>query len=190
MPFDPAGAAEDGLVTGAKPALTPDQLSSYIAVNADGTVSAFYGKIDGGQGLHVATAQMVAEELDVPFKAVQVVMGDTGTTVNQGGASGATGIQEGGKQLRAAAAEARRILVELAAEQLNVPAEQLAVDGGVVHTGTEMAKSVSYADLVGGRYFNVALAWNGKIGNPLYAPGKAKPKDPKDYKIVGQPIKR
>ena len=53
-----------------------------------------------------------------------------------------------------------------------------------------MAKSVSYAELIGGRYFNVALAWNGKIGNPLYAPGKAEPKDPKDYKIVGQPIKR
>src|SRR6202030_2775160 len=55
---------------------------------------------------------------------------------------------------------------------------------------TEMAKSVTYAELVGGRYFNVTLAWNGKYGNPLYAPGKAKPKDPKDHKIVGQRIKR
>jgi len=60
----------------------------------------------------------------------------------------------------------------------------------VVHSDTEKARSVSYAELVGGRYFNVTLAWNGKIGNPLYAPGKAKPKDPKDYKLVGQPIKR
>src|SRR6516164_737376 len=143
MPFDPARAAGDAFVAGAKPPLTPDQLSSYIAVNADGTVLAFYGKIDGGQGLHVAIAQMVAEELDVPFKAVKVVMGDTGTSVNQGGASGATGVQEGGKQLRAAAAEARRVLVELAAEKLGVPPERLSVDGGMVHTGTEMAKSVS-----------------------------------------------
>jgi CO/xanthine dehydrogenase Mo-binding subunit len=133
---------------------------------------------------------MVADELDVPFKAVKIVTGDTATSVNQGGASSASGIQEGGKQLRAAAAEARRVLVELAAEKLGVPAEQLSVAGGVVHSNTEMAKSVSYADLVGGRYFNVMLAWNGKIGNPLYAPGKAKPKDPRDYKIVGQPIKR
>jgi nicotinate dehydrogenase subunit B len=190
VPFNFARAAEDAMVTGAKPPLTPDRLSSYIAINADGTVSAFYGKIDGGQGLHVAIAQMVAEELDVPFRAVKVVMGDTATSVNQGGASGATGVQNGGKQLRAAAAEARRVLVELAAEKLGVPAERLAVDGGVVHTGTEMANSVSYAELIGGRYFNVALAWNGKIGNPLYAPGNAKPKDPKNYKIVGQPIKR
>jgi nicotinate dehydrogenase subunit B len=188
--FDFARAAEEQLVAGMQPPLTPDRLSSYIAVNADGTVSAFYGKIDGGQGLHVAIAQMVAEELDVPFKVVKVVMGDTATSVNQGGASGATGVQNGGKQLRAAAAEARRVLVELAAEKLGVPAERLSVDGGVVHTGTEMANSVSYAELIGGRYFNVALAWNGKIGNPLYAPGKAKPKDPKNYKIVGQPIKR
>jgi CO/xanthine dehydrogenase Mo-binding subunit len=190
MPLELARAADEARLVGAQPALTPDQLSSYIAVNADGTVSAFCGKTDLGQGLEVAIAQMVAEELDVPFTAVKVVIGDTATSVNQGGASSASGIQEGGKQLRAAAAEARRVLVDLAAEKLGVSAGELSVDGGVIHSNTEMAKSVRYAELVGGRYFNVTLAWNGKIGNPLYAPGKAKPKDPKDYKIVGQPIKR
>ncbi len=60
---------------GAKPPLTPDQLSSYIAVNADGTVSAFFGKMDMGHGLHVAIGQIVAEELDVPFKSVKVYHG-------------------------------------------------------------------------------------------------------------------
>ena len=93
---------------GVKPPLTPDQLSSYIAVNADGSVSAYFGKMDMGHGLHVAIAQIVAEELDVPFKSVKVFMGDTATSVNQGGASGSTGIQLGGKQMRMAAAEARR----------------------------------------------------------------------------------
>jgi nicotinate dehydrogenase subunit B len=190
MPLQLARAAEEARLVGAQPALTPEQLSSYIAVNADGTISVFSGKTDLGQGLEVALAQMVAEELDVPFPAVKVVTGDTASSVNQGGASSASGIQEGGKQLRAAAAEARRVLVDLAAEKLGVPVAQLVVDGGVVHSNTEMAKSVSYAELVGGRYFNVTLAWNGKIGNPLYALGKARPKDPKDYKIVGQPIKR
>src|SRR5690348_371929 len=91
--------------TGTKPPLTPDQLSSFIAVNADGTVSAFFGKMDMGQGLFTAIGQMVAEELDVPFKTVKVIMGDTDTSVNQGGASGSTGVQMGGKQMRAAAAE-------------------------------------------------------------------------------------
>ena len=69
---------------GAKPPLTPDQLSSYIAVNADGTVSAFFGKMDMGHGLVVAIGQIVAEELDVPFKSVKVFMGDTANSVNQG----------------------------------------------------------------------------------------------------------
>jgi len=175
---------------GAKPPLTPDQLSSYIAVNADGTVSAFFGKMDMGHGLHVAIGQIVAEELDVPFKSVKVIMADTGLTVNQGGASGSTGIQEGGKQMRVAAAEARRVLVEMAASQLSVPAEKLVVTDGVINASDDKTKRVSYAQLIGGKYFNVQLDWNKKYGNPLYAPGKAQPKKPSEHKIVGQPIKR
>ena len=64
--------------------------------------------MDMGHGLTVAIGQIVAEELDVPFKSVKVIMADTAYTVNQGGASGSTGIQLGGKQMRMAAAEARR----------------------------------------------------------------------------------
>src|SRR5580658_5361339 len=185
-----AHAADDAMVVAAKPPLTPDQLSSYVAVNADGTISAFFGKMDMGQGLFVAVGQIVAEELDVPFKSVKVLMGDTATSVNQGGASGSTGLQEGGKQMRMAAAEARRVLVEMAADKLGVPADQLTVTDGIVHGKSDTAKKVSYTDLIGGRYFNVQLDWNKKYGNPLYAPGKAQPKDPKEHKIVGQPIKR
>jgi nicotinate dehydrogenase subunit B len=180
----------EAFAQGAKPPLTPDQLSSYIAVNADGTVSAFFGKMDMGQGLFVAIGQMVAEELDVPFKAVTVIMGDTATSVNQGGASGSTGIQMGGKQMRMAAAEARRVLVDMAAAKLGVPADALTVTDGVVHAKDDASKKASYAELIGGRYFNVQLDWNKEYGNPLYAPGKAKPKDAKDYKIVGKPIAR
>ena len=110
---------------GARPPLTPDQLSSYIAVNADGSVAAFFGKTDMAQGLYTAIGQMVAEELDVPFKAVTVIMGSTTSTVNQGGSSGSTGIQLGGKQMRMAAAEARRVLVEMAAARFGTPADQL-----------------------------------------------------------------
>ena len=175
---------------GSKPPLMPDQLSSYIAVNADGTVSAFFGKMDMGQGLFVAIGQMVAEELDVPFKAVTVIMGDTASSVNQGGASGSTGIQMGGKQMRMAAAEARRVLVEMAATKLGLSADALTVTNGVVHAKDDSNKKASYAELIGGRYFNVQLDWNKQWGNPLYAPGKAQPKDPKNHKIVGQPIAR
>jgi nicotinate dehydrogenase subunit B len=181
------------LAQGAKPPLTPEQLSSYIAVNADGTVSAFFGKMDMGHGLHVAIGQIVAEELDVPFKAVKVQMGDTATSVNQGGASGSTGIQFGGKQMRMAAAEARRVLLEMASAELAVPADKLKVTDGVVTVfggNDDMVKSTSYAKLIGGKYFNVQLDWNKQMGNALYAPGKAQAKKASEHKIVGQPIKR
>jgi len=180
----------DAFAQGTKPPLMPDQLSSYIAVNADGTVSAFFGKMDMGQGLFVAIGQMVAEELDVPFKAVTVIMGDTATSVNQGGASGSTGIQNGGKQMRMAAAEARRVLVDMAAAKLALPADALTVSDGVVHAKDDPRKRASYAELIGGHYFNVQLDWNKQWGNPLYAPGKAQPKDPRNHKIVGKPIAR
>jgi nicotinate dehydrogenase subunit B len=183
-------AAHADTAAAAKPPLTPDQLSSYIAVNGDGTVAAYFGKMDMGHGLFVAIGQIVAEELDVPFKAVKVYMGDTGTSVNQGGASGSTGIQLGGKQMRVAAAEARRVLVEMAAEKLAVPAADLIVVDGVVQAKSNAAKKVSYAELIGGRYFNVELAWNKQLGNTLYAPGKAEPKKPSEHKVVGQSIKR
>jgi CO/xanthine dehydrogenase Mo-binding subunit len=172
---------------GAHPPVTPDQLSSYIAINANGSVSAFFGKTDMAQGLYTGIGQIVAEELDVPFARVTVIMGNTATSVNQGGASGSTGVQFGGKQMRMAAAEARRVLVEMAAAKLGVPVDTLKVNDGVV---TDGAKSTTYGELIGGRYFNVQLDWNKEVGNALYAPGKAKPKDPKEYKIVGQPLKR
>jgi len=146
--------------------------------------------MDMGQGLFAAIGQIVAEELDVPFKTVKVLMGDTATSVNQGGASGSTGVQLGGKQMRVAAAEARRVLVEMAAQRLSLPADQLTVTDGVVHAKADPSKKASYAELIGGRYFNVPLEWNKELGNTLYAPGKAKPKDPKDYKIVGKPLPR
>ena len=170
----------------AKPPLMPDELSSFIAVNADGSVAAYFGKMDMGHGLHVAIGQMVAEELDVDFKRVTVIMGDTATSVNQGGASGSTGIQLGGRQMRMAAAEARRVLVEMAAGLLTTPADKLVVDDGIVSVAHDATKRITYAEMIGGRYFNVKLAWNKQYGNALYAPGKAQPKKPSEYKIVGQ----
>jgi CO/xanthine dehydrogenase Mo-binding subunit len=188
--FDLARAAEGAVASATKPPLTPDQLSSYIAVNADGSVSAFFGKMDMGQGLSVAIRQIVAEELDVAFDNVKLFIGDTATSVNQGGASGSTGVQDGGKQMRMAAAEARRVLVDMAAGKLGLPADALTVKNGVVAAKSDPAKTVTYAALIGGQFFNVHLNWNGKYGNPLYAPGKAKAKDPKDHTVVGQPLPR
>src|SRR6516164_7049831 len=130
------------LAQGARPPLVASELASFIAINADGSVSAFFGKMDMGQGLFVAIGQIVAEELDVPFNRFKVHMGDTATSVNQGGASGSTGIQLGGKQMRVAAAEARRVLVDMGAEKLGVPADQLTVVDGAVQAKSDPSKKV------------------------------------------------
>src|SRR6476660_835943 len=157
LAFETVAGIAAAFAQGARPPLTPDQLASYIAVNADGSVAAYFGKMDMGHGLHVAIAQIVAEELDVPFKAVKVFMGDTANSVNQGGASGSTGIQFGGKQMRMAAAEARRVRIEMASAKLGTPADQLVVVAGHVSAAFNRDKKPSYAELIGGKYFNVQL---------------------------------
>src|SRR6266702_128122 len=143
----PIARAQTSGVGDGKPPLLPDELDSWIAILPDGNVTAFFGKMDMGQGVDVAIGQIVAEELDVPFAGVEVVMGDTATSVNQGGASGSTGIQRGGIALRNAAAEARRVLVEMAAVIFDVPTDRLSVSDGVVSDGTGR---VSYGELIGG----------------------------------------
>src|SRR5947209_19670372 len=149
----------------ARPPLTGDALSSYITIETDGTVVAYYGKIDGGQGLGTAIAQMVAEEIDVPFERVSVVMGDSAVTLDMGGASAAIGVSHGGMTLRRTAAEARRLLIEMAANTLSMSASELTVTNGVVHASNDPTKRVSYAELIGGRYFDDKVKWNGKTAS-------------------------
>src|SRR3989442_13641254 len=110
----PIARAQTSGVGDGKPPLMPDELDSWIAILPDGNVTAFFGKMDMGQGVDVAIGQIVAEELDVRFERVNVVMGDTAFTCNQGGASGSTGIQNGALTLRYAAAEVLRLLLDRA----------------------------------------------------------------------------
>jgi CO/xanthine dehydrogenase Mo-binding subunit len=173
--------------TAGKPPLVPTELDSWIAVLPDGRVNAFFGKMDMGQGLDVAVAQVVAEELDVGFDKVAVLMGDTATSCNQGGASGSTGVSNGVRLLRSAAAEARRVLVEGAAQKLGVPASQLKVENGIVFSSE---RRISYAELIGGRHFNHQVEWNKQIGNAMNIKVQAQPKAPSDYKVVGKPLAR
>ena len=183
-------AQSSGGPSSTKPPLIPDELDSYVRIGADGKVTAFFGKMDMGQGVDTAIAQIVAEELDVPFARVGVLMSDTAYTVNQGGASGSTGIRSGAIPLRNAAAEARRVLLEWASESLDVPTEGLEVNDGIVQVKRDPSKNISYEELIGGKFFNVKLDWNQRYGNALSAKGVADPKTPDQYKIVGQPIPR
>src|SRR5258706_10797644 len=98
------GEALAQTAAGVKPPLVPTELDSWVAILPDGKVTAFFGKMDMGQSLDIAIAQIVADELDVAVDKVDVVMGDTALTCNQGGASGSTGIQTGARPLRSAAA--------------------------------------------------------------------------------------
>jgi CO/xanthine dehydrogenase Mo-binding subunit len=166
--------------------LKPDQLDSYIAIDKNGAITAYYGKIDGGQGLGTSIPQMIAEEFDVPLDRVHLVMGDTGRTVDMGGASAATGVSRAGMNLRRMSAEARRLMIDQAASKLGVPAERLTVTDGVIHDTTDASKRISYAELVGGGHFDAAVKWNGQLGLGLAVEGKAEIKQPKDFKIIGK----
>src|SRR5881396_1869701 len=176
--------------TGSKPPLLPSELDSWVAIAPDGRVTAFFGKMDMGQSLDIAIAQIVADELDVDVAKVDVVMGDTALTCNQGGASGSTGIQTGARPLRSAAAEARRLLVQSASQKLGLPVEQLRVDDGVVSAVSDPRKKASYAELIGGRHFHHQVEWNKQIGNPMDIKVQATPKSPADYRVVGKSLRR
>ena len=110
----------------------PTQLDSWLAIAPDGTVTVFSGKVDLGTGVETALAQIVAEELDVPFNQIHMIGLDTAKAIDQGMTAGSRTIERGGPQLRQAAAAARQELLKLAAAQLNAPVEKLTVNDGVV----------------------------------------------------------
>src|SRR5882672_11162786 len=137
-----AAAATNGVAK--RPPVLPGALSSYISIEPDGTVIAYYGKIDGGQGLETSVAQLVAEEIDVPWERVRLVMGDTAHTVDMGGATAGNAMRQAGPIMRQTAAEARRLLVEMASKPLGASPADLTVSDGVVHSLKDPAKRISY----------------------------------------------
>ncbi len=171
------------------PPVSPGALDSWLAVRADGTVAVYTGRVELGQGNETALTQIIAEELDVPFSAVQMVMGDTAKAVDQGSTVGSTTIRYAGSQLRQAGAEARRALLDLAAKRLGAPASSLVVADGVVSVHGDAAKSVAYKDLVGGKVFNVTIPTAG-TARELVLKGEARPKHPSQYSLVGKSVPR
>ena len=104
--------------------------------------------------MQTALAQIVAEELDVPFGRVKIVEGDTALTPDQGPTFGSLSIQVGGVQIRNAAARAKSALIELAAAHLGAKPDDLTVANGIVSGG---GKQVSYGELIGGKTFSLTL---------------------------------
>ena len=169
--------------------LDPRQLDSWLAVMQDGSITMFTGKVDIGTGTRTALAQIVADELDVPFSRITMAMGETAKSVDQGRTVGSSTIPRGGQQLRQASAAARLQLLKFASERLGAPVEQLTVTDGVVSVMGSPAKKVSYGELVGGKRFNAKITATGVQGSMNVAP-EVKPKKYQDYKIVGTPVHR
>jgi len=169
--------AQSAAPAGAPKMLDPNALDSFLAVDGEGTVTVFCGKVDLGQGLRIAMRQIVGEELGIGVDKIKYVEGDTALTPDQGRTSGSNGIQRGGMQLRRAAATARAALVALAAQRLNVGADDLVVAEGEVRPKNGGA-GIRFAELIGARSFNLKL-------DP-----KAPLKDPAAYTLVGKPLPR
>jgi CO/xanthine dehydrogenase Mo-binding subunit len=156
------------------------QLDGWIAIKADGSVTAFTGKCELGHGLYTAQTQLIAEELCVPFNRVTLVQCDTAVTPDQGTTSGAQShpTNFNNADLALAGATAREALLAMAAERLKVPVGQLVATDGIVSVGSDATRRVSYAALVGGRTFNLTLDPN------------AKRRSPSDWTVLGKPVPR
>ena len=152
--------------------------NAYLRIGPDGRVSCFVGKIEMGQGVITSLAQMLADELDVSLESVDMVMGDTALCPWDMGTFGSMTTRFLGPALRAAAAEARQVLIELASERLGVPKERLQTKNGVVFDKTQEKTRVTYAELAGGKPIARHLT------------GKAVLKDVSEFKVMGKPALR
>ena len=156
------------------------ELDSWIAIAADGRVTAYTGKCEFGQGLFTAQTQLIAEELSVPLDRVTLIQCDTQLTPDQGTTSGAQSHPANFNKanLALAGASAREALVQLASTRLGVPVDQLSAKDGIVSATADPSRRVSYGDLVGGKKFDIRL-------NP-----NAKRKHPSTWTVLGTPVKR
>ena len=156
-----------------------DAVDSFLSIDADGKITVFVGKVDLGTGTKTAMAQMAADELDVPFSRIEMVMGDTATTPDQWLTGANLTIAQGGGELRRACATARAAIVAKAATKFAVPASELMVEQGVVRVKADPAKSASYAELL-----------QGAKGFDLKVDAKAPIKTAAEYREVGKSIPR
>ena len=138
--------------------IDPKKLDSWLAISADGTVTAYTGKCDFGQGMFTAQTQLVAEELCVPIARVKLIQCDTSVAPDQGTTSGSqsTPTNFNSQNLALAAATARETFLNMAARKWLEPTDSLTVANGVIN-GTA-GRRITYAELIGGRHLNVPLS--------------------------------
>ena len=177
--LEPAAGAQGPFATRASH-IDPKRLDSWIAIGADGTVTAYTGKCELGQGISTAQMQLVAEELSVPFDRVRLIQCDTAVCPDQGTTSGSqsTPTNFNHRNLAQAAATARETLVALAAARLAAPVDQLIVAGGTISVKADPSKRVTYGQLVEGKKLNVEV-------DPA-----ARRKPPTEWTVLGGAVPR
>src|SRR5437764_5398870 len=148
------------------------KLDAWIRIGANSSATVFTGKVELGQGIVTALAQIAAEELELPLSRVRMISGDTGQTPNEGQTAGSQSIENSGTALRMAAAEVRGMLIDLAAQRLAVAADQLSVSDGII--AALGGRKVGYGELVA----NLDL--------DREATAKAAPKPATGHKVVGK----
>jgi CO/xanthine dehydrogenase Mo-binding subunit len=162
------------------------QLDSWIVIHQDNTATFYVGKTDLGQGTGTAFRQIMSDELDMAFERTTCIMGHTDRTVDQGGSGGSDALQVDGWPMRRVAAEARRVLLDMASARLGVPVDRLAVADAVVTVKSDPSRRVTYGELIGGSRFNVTLT-----GNDVNATtGVARIKPVQELKNVGKSPQR
>ena len=178
----PAATATSAAALRPAKATAKDLVDSFVSIEPGGKVTIFVGKVDLGTGTRTAMAQMAADELDVAFEQIDMVMGDTATTPDQWITGANLTIAQGGAELRKACATARAALLARAAARLSVPATELTVTNGVVSSKSDATQSVSYSELVQGA---------GSIGSAgVKVDAKAAIKPASSYRVVGKSIPR
>ena len=153
----------------------PTDFNAFLKIGEDGRVSCFTGKIEMGQGVITSLAQMLADELEVSLESVDMVMGDTDLCPWDMGTFGSRTTRFFGPPLRAAAAEARAVLLELASERLHVPVQKLFVEKGEIFERNRPGNRITYARLTRGKRIEKHLS------------GRVKVKDPSEFKMMHRP---
>ena len=144
----------------------PEDFNGYLLIQEDGLVKCFSGKIEMGQGVITSLAQMLADELDVQFESIEMVMGDTDLCPWDMGTFGSMSTRFFGPPLRAAGAEARATLIELASQEMQVPKDRLATRNGMVYEKGNEDNEISYADITRGKKITKILEGNVPVKSP------------------------
>jgi nicotinate dehydrogenase subunit B len=183
-----ADAQSSSVPQGASPYPDPDfrQLDSWIVIHENNTVTFYVGKTDCGQGTGTSFRQLMSDELDIAFDRSTCIMGSTDNTVDQGGSGGSTAMERDSWPMRRAAAEARRVLLEMASGRLGAPAGRLSVANGVITVTADPSKRITYGELIAGKKFNVTLTGS----NVNAVTGAAKVKPVQELKFTGQSPER